>query len=194
MANRKQPFGYKMEQGQIVAHPREAEIVQTMFAQYNNGASLGALAQMLNEQEIPYEDGKRWNKNMVARILADERYLGVKGYPVLIDDISFQKAREKREKKQYPVQKTAAQKALRRLGGQAVSAQVEQRVMEVLNRLIEETEQIECSVNASNHTGKTVNPAATLETALEEEMDKVILNILSLRLCKSCKRFFAAPP
>ena len=25
-------------------------------------------------------------------------------------------------------------------------------------------------------------------------MRKVILNILSLRLCKSCKRFFAAPP
>ena len=130
MANRKQPFGYKMEQGQIVAHLREAEVVRMIFAQYNSGASMGALAQMLNKQDIPYEDGKLWNKNMAARILADKRYLGAGGYPVIMDDDSFQKAREKREKKQCPVQKTAAQKVLRRLSGQAVSAQVERRVME----------------------------------------------------------------
>ena len=132
MANRKQPFGYKMEQGQIVAHLREAEVVRMIFAQYNSGASMGALAQMLNKQDIPYEDGKLWNKNMAARILADKRYLGAGGYPVIMDDDSFQKAREKREKKQCPVQKTAAQKVLRRLSGQAVSAQVERRVMEML--------------------------------------------------------------
>lgn len=176
MANRKQPFGYKMEQGQIVAHPQEAEIVRMIFTQYINGASLGTLAQMLNEQDVPYEDGRLWNKNMAARILADERYLGAGGYPVIINDDSFQKVREKREKKQCPVQKTAAQKVLRRLGGQAVSAQVEQRVMEVLNRLIEEPGKIDNLVNALNYTGKTANPVATLEATLEEEMDKQLID------------------
>ena len=155
-----------------MAHSQEAEIVQMIFAQYNNGASLGTLAQMLNEQDVPYEDGRLWNKNMAARVLADERYLGAGGYPVIMDNDSFQKAREKREKKQCPVQKTAAQKVLRRLGGQAVPAQVEERVMEMLNRLIEEPGQIDCSVNASNHTGRTANPATTLEAALDEELDK----------------------
>ena len=129
MTNRKQPFGYKMEQGQIVPHPKQVEIVRMIFAQYSNGASLGTLAQMLNEQDVLYEDGRLWNKNMAARILADERYLGAGGYPVIMDNDSFQKVREKREKKQCPVQKTAAQKVLRRLGGQAVSAQVEQRML-----------------------------------------------------------------
>ena len=168
MANRKQPFGYKMEQGQIVAHPQEAEIVRMIFAQYNNGASLGALAWMLNGQDIPYEDGKLWNKNMAARILADERYLGAGGYPVIMDDTNFQKAREKRGKKQCPVQKTAAQKVLRRLSGQASSAQVEQRVLEVLNHLMGNPEQISCPVNASGE----IDTATTLEAALDEEMDK----------------------
>lgn len=176
MANRKQPFGYKMEQGQIVAHLREAEVVRMIFAQYNSGASMGALAQMLNKQDIPYEDGKLWNKNMAARILADKRYLGAGGYPVIMDDDSFQKAREKREKKQCPVQKTAAQKVLRRLSGQAVSAQVERRVMEMLNHLIGKPEQISCPVNAPNRTGGEVDIAITLEAALEEEMDKQSVN------------------
>ena len=172
MANRKQPFGYKMEQGQIVVHLQEAEIVQMMFAQYNSGASLGTLAQMLNEQDVPYEDGKLWNKNMAERILADERYLGAGGYPVIMDDAAFQKAREKREKKQCPVQKTAAQKVLRQLSGQASSAQVEQRVLEVLNHLMGNPEQISCSVNASNRAGGEANTATTLEAELDEEMDK----------------------
>lgn len=176
MANRKQPFGYKMEQGQIVAHLREAEVVRMIFAQHNSGASMGALAQMLNKQDIPYEDGKLWNKNMAARILADKRYLGAGGYPVIMDDDSFQKAREKREKKQCPVQKTAAQKVLRRLSGQAVSAQVERRVMEMLNHLIGKPEQISCPVNAPNRTGGEVDIAITLEAALEEEMDKQSVN------------------
>lgn len=176
MANRKQPFGYKMEQGQIVAHPQEAEIVQMMFAQYNKGASLGTLAQMLNEQDVPYEDGRLWNKNMAARILADKRYLGAGGYPVIMDNDSFQKVREKREKKQCSAQKTAAQKVLRRLSGQTVSAQVEQRVMEVLNRLIKEPGKIDGSVNASNYTGKMANPAAKLVATLEEKLEKQLID------------------
>ena len=176
MANRKQPFGYKMEQGQIVAHPQEAEVVRMIFVQYINGASLGTLAQMLNEQDIPYEDGKLWNKNMAARILADERYLGAEGYPVIMDDASFQKAREKRGKKQCPIQKTAAQKMLRRLSGQAVPAQVERRVLEMLNHLIGNSEQISCPVNDPNRAGEKADTAAALEATLDEEMDKQPIN------------------
>lgn len=172
MANRKQPFGYKIEQGRIEAHLQEAEVVRMIFVQYNNGASLGALAQMLNEQDVPYENGKLWNKNMVARILADERYLGAKGHPVLMDVASFQKAREKRSKKQYPVQKTAAQKVLRRLSGQAVTAQVERQVLEILNRLIGDPEQVNRPVSTSSHTGEMTNTAATLEAVLDRELDK----------------------
>ena len=38
-------------------------------------------------------------KNMVARILADTRYLGDSGFPVLIDAAVFLDAEEKRKKK-----------------------------------------------------------------------------------------------
>ena len=91
-----------------------------------------------------------------------------------MDDASFQKAREKCEKKQKksPIQKTAAQKVLRRLGGQAASAQVEQRVLEVLNHLIGNPEQISSPVNASNRAGGETDTATTLEAEPDEEMDK----------------------
>ena len=100
MANRKQPFGYKMEQGRVVVKPPEAEIVQMLFTQYNNGASLKEIAQALNEQSVPYEADKLWNKNMVSRILADERYVGSRGYIPLIEENTYRCASEKRLQKQ----------------------------------------------------------------------------------------------
>ena len=32
--NRKLPFGYQMELGEVVTHPQEAEVVRDIFRQY----------------------------------------------------------------------------------------------------------------------------------------------------------------
>ena len=69
MGNRKQPFGYKMEFGEIVPQPREAEAVQSIYQQYLAGASFNQLAEQLQTEGVPYDADKPWNKNMVARIL-----------------------------------------------------------------------------------------------------------------------------
>ncbi len=85
MGNRKQPFGYKMALGEIVIQEAEARLVQGIFRRYIAGESLNELTEALRQQDIPYDEGRLWNKNMVARILADIRYTGEKGYPKLID-------------------------------------------------------------------------------------------------------------
>ena len=81
MGNRKQPFGYKMALGEIVIQEAEARLVQEIFRRYIAGESLNELTEALRQQTIPYDEGRLWNKNMVARILADIRYTGEKGYP-----------------------------------------------------------------------------------------------------------------
>ena len=86
MGNRKQPFGYKMALGEIVIQEAEARLVQKIFRRYIAGESLNELTEALRQQDIPYDEGRLWNKNMVARILADIRYTGEKGYPKLIDE------------------------------------------------------------------------------------------------------------
>lgn len=96
MGNRKQPFGYKMALGEIVIQEAEARLVQGIFRRYIAGESLNELTEALRQQDIPYDEGRLWNKNMVARILADIRYTGEKGYPKLIDEEQLIAANEKR--------------------------------------------------------------------------------------------------
>ena len=122
MGNRKQPFGYRMTLGEITILPEEAELVRFIFQGYSMGATLGELTKALCRQEIPYYEGRTWNKNMVSRILEDGRYIGGKGYPALIEPEQLRVAAEKRTARARPPQKTPAQKALRRLCGAPPSA------------------------------------------------------------------------
>ena len=82
-SNRKRPFGYKMELGEIVLHPAEAETVRWIYDSYLAGASYNALVDKLRERGISYDGDKPWNKNMAARILADRWYNGEGDYYVL---------------------------------------------------------------------------------------------------------------
>ena len=110
MGNRKQPFGYKMALGKIVIQESEAQVVQEIFRRYIAGGSLNELTEVLRQQDIPYDEGRLWNKNMVARILADIRYTGEKEYPKLIDKEQLIAANEKRSNKPQLPKKTEAQR------------------------------------------------------------------------------------
>ena len=93
MANRMLPFGYCIQNGQIRVAEPEANVVRTIFQRYAEGLSYSGLAEELNGQGVPYAAGKHWNKNMVARILRDERYLGDSTYPQIVASESFRLAR-----------------------------------------------------------------------------------------------------
>lgn len=105
MGNRKQPFGYRMTLGEITILPEEAEQVRFIFQGYSTGATLGELTKALCRQDIPYYAGRTWNKNMVSRILEDSRYIGEKGYPVLIEPEQLRAAAEKRTARACPRRK-----------------------------------------------------------------------------------------
>lgn len=91
MAYRKQPFGYRMENGTIHIIDAEAKIVRMIFVSYAEGSSYDTLAVRLNSGNIPYFPGKPWNKNNIARILKNEQYLGDEIYPRIIEKELFQK-------------------------------------------------------------------------------------------------------
>ena len=84
MANRTLPFGYCISHGKVCVVEAEAEIVRSIFTSYAAGRSYDDLTRWLNGQSIPYLPGKPWNKNVVARILWDERYLGGDTYPPIV--------------------------------------------------------------------------------------------------------------
>jgi len=89
MAYRKLPFGYKMRGGQICIVEAEAETVRMIFTSYAEGNFYKTLAEWLNGKNVSYFPGKRWNKNTVARMLQDERYLGNQTYPAIISPEVF---------------------------------------------------------------------------------------------------------
>ena len=141
-SNRKRPFGYRMEFGEVVLHPAEAETVRWIYDSYLAGASYNALVDKLRERGVPYEGGKPWNKNMAARILADRRYTGEGGYPSIIPEGQFQMVQARRQERATPCKKTPAQKELRKLCGGSPPVWVERQVLGLLNRLIQHTELI----------------------------------------------------
>ena len=145
-SNRKRPFGYKMELGEIVLHPAEAETVRWIYDSYLAGASYNALVDRLRERGVSYDGDRPWNKNMAARILADRRYTGESGYPPIIPEGQFQRAQTRRQERTTPCKKTPAQKELRKLCGGSPPAWVERQVLSVLNRLIRRPEFITCPV------------------------------------------------
>lgn len=136
MGNRKLPFGYRMEMGAVVVEPSEAELVRRIFDDYSGGASLKSISDSLNSQPVRYCEGKLWNKNMVARMLEDERYSGAKDFPAIVRSAEMEDICRQRRSKSCPRRQTEAQKVLRRLCGRPVTEAVEKQVLHRLNELI----------------------------------------------------------
>ena len=166
MGNRKLPFGYQMTMGEIVIHPAEAELVEKIFRRYAEGASLNEVTAALCQQEIPYYKGRLWNKNMVARILEDERYIGAKEYPQIIMPEQFQLVSDKQKQKSAIPQKTPAQKVLRILCGIPVTDLIERSVISLLNGFTEAPDQIRCP---SNKLMSMPKAQAELDTVLDQQ-------------------------
>lgn len=163
-SNRKQPFGYKMELGQIVIHPEEAEAVRYLFREYNQGKSFRDLTKAMVDWGIPYDGDKPWNKNMIARILADGRYTGLPPYPLLIPFALFGAVTEKRVKRAAPIQQSPAQKLLRQKCECKVTPEIDSEVLALLNKLIQSPSLIQ----------SPPTPNVPAVTALEAAVDDLL--------------------
>lgn len=93
LKNRNILYGYKFENGRIVVHDAEAEIVNQVFTDYVNGLSLLKIADLLIHKGIEYLPNKvNWNKGKIKRIIEDKRYLGDDKYPKIIETDLFNEA------------------------------------------------------------------------------------------------------
>lgn len=98
--NRTIPFGYCMKNGEITVDFTESKAVIKIFEEYLNGSSLLQIAKLMESEKIRYsEDSDHWNKNMVKRIIENEKYLGNDKYPQIISETFFDQANEKRVSK-----------------------------------------------------------------------------------------------
>ena len=127
-----------MELGDIVPSPNEADTVRYIYTRYLAGASFQCLANELNQKALPYHTGKSWNKNMVARILEDDRYIGEKEFPALIPTEQFHAAQERRKEMCPEYKQTPAQKELRKLCGGTVPDSVARKVLKILNQMVDD--------------------------------------------------------
>lgn len=84
--NRYLPYGYKIENGKTAPEPQEAEIIRRIYRAYAEGLSYKKIAEQLTAESVCYLPKKSvWNKNMVARILQNERYDGSEKYPAILE-------------------------------------------------------------------------------------------------------------
>lgn len=167
---RKLPFGYEMKLGMVTTRPDEKPWVEYIFRQYITGVSLKEIAEMLSEDGTPYDADKAWNKNMVSRILADERYLGTDRFPKIIDQDMFRRVIEIRSDKSIDaIRQTEAQKMLRRKCGFPITKHIENEVIYLLNRVIREPERI--------HTPPATKPRDRRLAELKSDLEKLLMQM-----------------
>ena len=164
MGNRKLPFGYQMRMGEIIRNEPEAKAVQDIFLQYTLGASLKEIAEQMSKTGPSYDEGKSWNKNMIARILENAKYTGTDSYPKLVDIKLFAAAAEKRQAKQCLPERTPAQKALKRVCSKPPTPEIEQQVIHLLDRLTEQPE----------HIAQPAKQSAPIHSTTQAELDEVL--------------------
>lgn len=193
MGNRKQPFGYKMEFGEIVPQPQEKETVRSIYLQYLAGASFKQLAERLQTEDVPYDGDKPWNKNMVARILEDDRYIGRKNFPALIEAEQFRAAQERRKEMRPEYKQTPAQKELRRLCGGTVPDSVARKVLKILNQVVEDPQLIKIESSGVPTTEDIrqrrleldkllQTPPVDEEIARQKAMELAVLTLVSVEM------------
>ena len=71
------PYGYcRNDRGEMVLKPEEAEIVKYIFSALLFGKSSCQIADLLEQQGIPFKNGRHWCDATIRGIVANEKYVG----------------------------------------------------------------------------------------------------------------------
>ena len=101
-------YGYEMKDGKFVISEGEASVVREVYDRYIAGETFQKIADSLTERGVIYfMDSKVWNKNHIARMIGDKRYVGEDHYPPIItvdinDEALTIKARRSSTKSELP--------------------------------------------------------------------------------------------
>ena len=69
-------LGYRYKDGQYIVVPEEAQIVQSIYADFLDGKGVIAIANRLNKNGILTQQGFTWHKSAITRILKNYTYTG----------------------------------------------------------------------------------------------------------------------
>ena len=166
MTNRRQPFGYQIYSGQITVNDSEADIIKYIFRAYIGGASFNNIKSSLLNQPVVYDGDKAWNKNMIARILGDRRYVGTDVYPQILLCEEFEAAESIRTSKISTDTRSEARRLLYKLSDKRPAAQTEADVLGIINALIHDPSLIK--------EQETV-PEITETLKLQQKLDDLLL-------------------
>lgn len=90
MTNRKNLYGYHIQNGELTVLPVETAVVEEIATLYIAGGSYQGIADSLNQSGIPFStEAPLWNKHKVKRVLENPRYTGTDGYPPILDKATF---------------------------------------------------------------------------------------------------------
>jgi len=96
MTNRKNLYGYCIENGALTICSEEAAVVERISTLYLAEASYQGIADSLNKNGIPFSpEAPLWNKHKVKRLLENPRYAGADDYPSILERSMFQAVQEK---------------------------------------------------------------------------------------------------
>lgn len=166
MNKRRQPFGYQICGGRVAVKCSEADIVKYIFRAYIGGASFNDIKLNLLKQQVSYDGDKAWNKNMIARILGDRRYVGTDGYPQILLCEEFEAAESIRTSKISTDTRSEARRLLYKLSDKRPAAQTEADVLGIINALIHDPSLIKEQKTA---------PEVTESFGLQQEFDDLLL-------------------
>ena len=182
MGKRKLPFGYAMENGDVKAAPNESDCVMWIYLTYDAGASLQEIASKLNVRaSVHYDPDKLWNKNMVDRILQDQRYSGDALYPEIVPKVLYHAVQRRRAERRGVPKQTEAQKMIRILGGGKAKETLETNILAAMNHLIQNPEAIQAPASEPPEHTRHFRAQRELEVVMnhqpidEERTAKLIL-------------------
>lgn len=90
-------FGYMFNGNRYMPEQKESETVKLIYSEYIGGKTIIEIADELTKANIKYSENKEvWDKNMVYRILTDNRFTGNSVYPQIIPEETFALANMKK--------------------------------------------------------------------------------------------------
>lgn len=73
-------FGYKVENKRWMVNEEHAKFVRQAFEEYVRGEKATEIASHLNAQGSSITGGKKWNGNSIAKMLHNQRYMGIEKF------------------------------------------------------------------------------------------------------------------
>lgn len=123
------PFGYSVQNGELIVNEEEAVWVRWIFAQALSGKNCNAIAKQLNEKKVPTKRNGTWTENTVRGMLTNEKYIGDCLFQKTFTDFRFKRHINRDEQDKFYV-KDHHEAIISREDFETVGALIERRARE----------------------------------------------------------------